>query len=94
MTYHSLNRRGYGHVTVFGSPYAIGLLTVDPVCPVCDVGVLWPNGPMDQDETWQDGRTRLRPHCVRWVPSSPSKKAAQPQFSVHVYCSQTVAHLS
>jgi len=25
------------------------------VCPVCDVGVLWPNGLMDQDETW---------HCV------------------------------
>jgi len=23
-----------------------------PVCLVCDVGVLWPNGRMDQDETW------------------------------------------
>ena len=22
------------------------------VCPVCDVGVLWPNGWTDQDETW------------------------------------------
>ena len=21
-----------------------------PVCPVCDVGILWPNGWMDQDE--------------------------------------------
>ena len=24
-------------------------------CPVCDVGVLWPNSWMDQDETWQVG---------------------------------------
>ena len=33
--------------------------------PVCDVGVLWPNGWMDQDETWHGGRSRHRPHCVR-----------------------------
>jgi len=26
-----------------------------PVCPVCDVGVLWPKGWMDQDETWHAG---------------------------------------
>ena len=25
------------------------------VCPVCNVGVLWPNGWMDQDETWHAG---------------------------------------
>ena len=31
---------------------------------VCDVGVLWPNGSMDQD-----GRPRPWPHCVRWGPS-------------------------
>jgi len=42
------------------------------VCPfclsvlsVCDVGVLWPNGWIDQDETWHGGRPRPRPHCVR-----------------------------
>ena len=34
------------------------------VCPVCGVGVLWPNGWMDQDETWHGGRPRPRPHCV------------------------------
>jgi len=33
-------------------------------CPVCDVGVLWPNGWMYQDEPWQAGRPRLRPYCV------------------------------
>ena len=26
------------------------------VCPVCKVDVLWPNGWMDQDETWHAGR--------------------------------------
>ena len=26
------------------------------VCPMCNVGVLWPNGWMDQDETWHGGR--------------------------------------
>jgi len=46
-------------------------------CPdclsVCD-SVLWPNGWMDQDETWHAGRPRPWPHCVRWGPSSPSPK--------------------
>ena len=51
---------------------------VYPVCPVCDVGVLWPNGWMDQDETWHAGRPRPWPHCFRWGPSSPSPKGAQP----------------
>ena len=27
-------------------------------CPVCDVGVLWPNSWLDQDETWHVGRPR------------------------------------
>jgi len=45
---------------------------------VCDVGVLWPNGWTDQDETWQAGRPQPRPHCVRWEPSSPSPKGHSP----------------
>jgi len=52
-----------------------------PVCPVlsiCDVRALWPNGWTDQDETWHAGRPRPWPHCVRWGPSSPSPKGAQP----------------
>ena len=49
------------------------------VCPVCNVGVLWPNGWTDQDETWHAGSPRPWPHCVRWDrPSSPSPKGAQP----------------
>jgi len=55
-------------------------------CPIClsvclsvwVVGVLWPNGLTDQDETWHADRPRPWPHCVRWRPSSPSPKGAQP----------------
>jgi len=57
-----------------------------PVLSVCDVGVLWPNGWMDQDETWHAGRPRLWPHCARWGPSSSSPNGAQPpQFSAHIW---------
>jgi len=38
-------------------------------CPVCDVGVLWPNGWIDQYEPWHADRPRPWPHCVRWGPS-------------------------
>ena len=40
--------------------------------------VLWPYGCMDQDATWYGCRPRPRRHCVRWRPSSPSLKGAQP----------------
>jgi len=68
------------------SPYAIGPLSV---LSVCNVGVLWPNGWMDQDETWHGGRTRPSPYCVRWGPSSPPQNRHSPQFSAHVCCRQT-----
>jgi len=49
------------------------------VCPsVHNVGVLWPNGWMDQNETWHGGRPQPRPHCVRWGPSSPKKGYNRP----------------
>ena len=48
------------------------------VLPVCDVSVLWPNGWMDQNETWHGGRPRPQPHCVRWGPSSPPKRVTAP----------------
>ena len=35
------------------------------VCPVCNVRALWPNGWMDQAETWHAGRAQPWPHCVR-----------------------------
>jgi len=66
-------------------------LSVCPVYAVCDVGVLWPNGRTDQDETWHAGRLGpAGPHYVRWGPSFPlPKKGAEPQFSAHDYCGQT-----
>jgi len=49
---------------------------------VCNVDVLWTNDWVDQDETWYGGRPRSRPHCVRWGPSSPSAKGAQPPMPI------------
>ena len=60
-----------------------------PVClSVCNVRALWPNGWMNQDETWHAGRPRPRTHCVRWEPSSPSPKGHSHQFSAHICCGQ------
>ena len=73
---------------------------VCPDYPVClyNVGVLWPNGWMNQDQnaTRYGGTHRPMPHCVRWGPTSPIERgtAPLPHFSAHVYCGQTVAHLS
>ena len=33
--------------------------------PIFGVFLLWPNGWMDQDVTWYEGRPRPRPHCAR-----------------------------
>ena len=59
-----------------------------PVCPVSNVGVLWPNGWSDQDETWHDvglgpGHIVLNGHLG---PSSP--KGHSPQFSALIFCGQ------
>ena len=35
---------------------------------------------MDEADTWHGGRPQPRRVCVRWGPSSPSPKGAQPQF--------------
>jgi len=65
--------------TIFGRPFvkrfALTVVCLSVMsCPVWNVGVLWPNGWMDQHETWHAGRPRPWPHCVRWGPSSPSPK--------------------
>ena len=54
----------------------------------------WPNGWMDQDAIWYGGRSQPRPHCVRYGPAPPESGTAPSLFSAHVYCGQTVAHLS
>ena len=52
-------------------------MSVCPVCPVCNVGVLWPNGWMDHDETWHASRPRSLPHCIVPDPLPQRGKADQ-----------------
>jgi len=61
---------------------------------MCNVGVLWSNGWMDQDATWFGGRPRPRRHCVRCKLSAPPppERGTKAPFSVH--CFGKVAHLS
>jgi len=43
--------------------------------------LLWPSGWMDQDATCYEGKSRLRPHRVRWgSSSSPIKGGTAPIF--------------
>jgi len=49
--------------------------------PIFGPRQLWPNDCMfcmDQDATWYGGRPRPTRRCVRWGPSSPAHKGAQP----------------
>jgi len=43
--------------------------------------LLWPNGWMDEDATWHEGRPQPRRLCVRWRPSPPPKKGRSPPVS-------------
>jgi len=74
------------------------LSTLSVCLSVCDVGVLWPNRWMDQDETWHGGIGLGPGHIVLYgalqLLPSHRKKHSSPLFSVSVYCGQTVAHLS
>jgi len=81
--------------TVFGRPFVkrFALCYQTVVCPVClsclsicDVGVLSPNGWMDQDETWHAGHIVLDGD-----PAPPPPKGHSPQFSAHICCGQMAA---
>jgi len=64
-----------------------------PVCLyLCNVGVFWPNGWMDQDATRYGGKPWPRPHCVRWRPSSSLAKgnSSLPHFSAHIALARSV----
>jgi len=56
-----------------------------PLSPVFGPCPLWPNGWMDQDDTWHKGGPWCRLHCARLRPSSLHKKGAEPppQFLAH-----------
>jgi len=64
------------------------------VCPVCDVGILWPNGWMDQDATWHGGRPRPRSQCLMGTQLLPPLKGAQqpPFFGLHIIAKRS--HIS
>jgi len=88
---HTVNcgRLCFGAVSLcfFGRPFVkrFALCYRTIVCPVSDVSVLWPNGWMDQDETWCGGRPRSWPQCVKWGPSSNKMGHSSPlPFSSHV----------
>jgi len=54
-----------------------------------------PHGWMDQDVTWYGSIRHVPGDIVLDGDLAPQRKATQhPHFSAHLYCSQTVAHLS
>jgi len=67
---------GPGHIVLDGDPAPHPKRGRNP--PIVGPYLLWPNGWMDQGETWLAGRPRPWPHCVRWGPISPSPKGAEP----------------
>jgi len=79
--------------TVFDADPAPSTQVAQPP-PIFGPCLLWPNGWMDQDGTWYEGRPRPRPQCVTWGPSSPPKTGAQLLNFRPMSIGQTVAHLS
>jgi len=69
---------GPGHSVLNGDPALPSLKGHSP--PIFGPCLLWPNGWMDQDATWNGGKPRHRPHCFRWGPSFPKKGAQPPSF--------------
>ena len=80
---------GPDHIVLDGDP---GSLPKGTQPPIFGPYLLWPNGSMDQDATWQHGRPRTNDIVLcMWGPSFPLPKRVQShsQFSAHVYCTQT-----
>jgi len=63
----------FGTEVGLGSGHNVLTGTQPPIFGPC---LLWPNGWMDQDATWCEGRSRPRPHCVTWGSSSPPEGTA------------------
>ena len=56
--------------------------------PIFGPCLLWPNGWMDQDNTWHGGGPWCRPHCARWAPAPLPQRGTAPQFLAHICCGQ------
>jgi len=52
---------GPGHIVLDEDPVP---LPKKGHSPQISADVLWPNGRMDHDATWYEGRPQPRPHCV------------------------------
>jgi len=68
---------------------------------VCNVGVLWPNGWMDQDATWYGDSLGPGDVVLDGDPAfshgkghSSSPLFGPCRFGLYVYCSETVAHIT
>jgi len=75
-----------GHIVLDGDPAP--LPQKGALLPIFGPYLLWPNGWMDQDETWHAGRPQRWPQCVRWVPSSTPERGQSPQSLAHICCGQ------
>jgi len=64
-----------------------------PHLHLAHVYLLWPNGWMDQDATWNGGICLSPGRIVLDEDLAPQKGHSSPHFSAHVY-GQTVTHLS
>ena len=83
---------GPGHIVLDGNLFPFPEKWAQP--PIFGACLLWPNGWMDQDVTWY--KIGLGPgHIVLYGdPAPPPTWGTAPKFVAHVYCGQTVAHLS
>jgi len=61
---------------------------------VCNVGVLWLNRYMAQNEIWMLAHLCSGHIMLHGDPAPPSLKGHSPQFLVHICCGQTFAHFS
>jgi len=79
---------GPGQIVLDGNPAPPPKRGTAPP-PIFGPCLLWPNGWLDQNTTWYEGRRRPRRHCVRWGPECPLQKGHRPQLSADVCCGQT-----
>jgi len=59
------------------------------VLSVSDVGVLWPNGWIDQYDTWHGDGIGPGHSVLDGDPAPPPERGTDPQFSAHACCGQT-----
>ena len=81
-------RLGPGHIVLDGDPAQLPKRGTDPIFGPC---LLWPNGCMDQNTTWYEGRPRLS-HIV--VDTDPAPLAKKEQEGQHPLTGQRAPPIS